>query len=80
MIGMCDDVVIWVRYGGVGARVILEKDEKYNVPILGNLATEKQEGYKRFILTQLNSMCTKLYRQVKVEQSTRLISRYDIGI
>ena len=32
--------------------------KKYNVPALGNLATEKPEGYKRFMLTQLNSMST----------------------
>ena len=42
--------------------------QKCNVPALGNLAIEKPEGYKRFMLTQLNSMSTKLRRQVKVEQ------------
>ena len=41
--------------------------KKYNVPALGDLATEKPEGYKRFLLTQLDSMSTKLRREVKVE-------------
>ena len=54
--------------------------KKYNVPALGNLATEKPEGYKRFMLTQLNSMSTKLRREVKVEQSTRLLNRYDVDM
>ena len=32
------------------------------------------------MLNQLNSMATKLQRQVKVEQSTRLLKTYDIDI
>ena len=54
--------------------------KKYNVPALGNLAMEKPEGYKRFMLTQLNSMSTKLRREVKVEQSTCLLNRYDVDM
>ena len=52
--------------------------EKYNVPALGNLKTEKPEGYKIFKLTQLHSMSTKL--QVKMDQSTRLLNRYGINM
>jgi len=51
---------------------------KYSGPGLGRLQVEKPEGYHRFISVQLNRMATRIIREVKVEQCTRLINKYDI--
>ena len=50
---------------------------KYSGPGLGKLQVEKPEGYHRFMSVQLNGIATRLVREVKVEQLTRLINRYD---
>ena len=54
--------------------------EKYKVPTLGYLKEEKPEGFNRFMSTQPNNMSTTITRAVKVEQTTRLINKYDIDM
>ena len=43
------------------------------MPALGNLETEKPEGYDRFMMVQLNGTATKVRRELKVDQCGRLI-------
>ena len=53
---------------------------RYSAPALGRLPVDKPEGYQRLMTTQLNGTATKLIRDVKVEQYTRLINHYDIDL
>ena len=53
---------------------------KYNVQSLGYLKTEKPKGYRQFMATQLNNISKTLNRRIKIEQSTRLINKYDVDM
>ena len=53
---------------------------KYSGPGLGKLQVEKPEGYHRLMSVQLNGMATRIVRDVKVEQITCLINRYDVDL
>ena len=49
-------------------------------PSLGSLELIKPEGYNRVMTTQVNGCATKMIREVKVEQCTRLLNRYDVDL
>jgi len=59
---------------------ITKRLEKYRTSALGDLSMDKPEGHQRFMSLQLNGTATKLIREVKVEQCTRLINKYDIDM
>ena len=59
---------------------ITKRLEKYKSPSLGNLSSEKPEGFKRIMAVQLNGTATKFRREVKVDQCTQLINRYDVDV
>ena len=47
---------------------------KYRRKALGKLTMKKPKGYKRFMLTQINSISTKLVSETQVEPSAFLIN------
>ena len=53
---------------------------KYNRKSLGQLATINPEGFKRFMMCQMNSISTRLTREAKLEQSRQLINHYDVDM
>ena len=53
---------------------------KYNRKSLGQLATIKPEGFKLFMMCQMNSISTRLTREAKIEQSSQLINHYDVDM
>ena len=65
---------------GLEEEQIAGRLKKYDVEPLGDLETEKPEGYRRFMTVQLNGVATKSIREVKIEQMTALINRYDIDM
>ena len=52
----------------------------YNVRPLGDLSVEKPEGYNRFMMTQVNGMATPRIRDLKIDQSKRLINKYNVDM
>ena len=59
---------------------VKKRMKKYNVPPFGYLKEEKPEGFHRFMSTQPNNMSTTLTRAVKIEQTTRLVNKYDVDM
>ena len=49
-------------------------------PALGRLSIDKPEGFKHFMVTQLNSALTALLWEIKVNQCTHLINQYDVNV
>ena len=47
--------------------------DKYRVPALDSLLTEKPEGYFRLMGAQVNGLSSKMARAVKVLQLTELL-------
>ena len=62
------------------AKRIEKKFKKYNVPMLGNMPREKDEGRCMFLYCQLNNASTKVVRDIKMDSVQRLNERYDIDI
>jgi len=65
---------------GLEDQQIEKRLSRYDVKPLGSLETQKPEGYRRFMSTQLNGTATKAIRDVKIEQTTNLINRYDVDM
>ena len=59
---------------------IAKRLEKYAMPSLGDLPTEKPMGFRRFMMTQLNGMATPAIRASKVARSVALINKYEVDI
>ena len=57
-----------------------KRSERYMAVSLGNLSTEKPEGFNRFMMTQLNGIASAMTRKTKIEQSTILINNYDVDV
>ncbi len=53
---------------------------KYTSPALGRLSTDKPEEFKRFMVTQLNGASMALLREIKIDQCTQLIKKYDVDV
>ena len=49
-------------------------------PSLGTTESCKLKGYNRMVATQLNGCATRMVREVKVKQCTRLLIRYDVNL
>ena len=68
------------------ALALLEEEQvkkrlaRFSSPSLGSLEFNKPEGYNRMMVTQLNGCATRMIREVKVEQCTQLLNRYDIDL
>ena len=62
------------------ARRMEKKFKKYNVPMLGNMPREKDEGRCRFLYCQLNNASTKVVRDIKMDTVQRLNDRYEIDV
>ena len=65
---------------GLEEQQVSKRLEKYLAPSLGDLPTEKPDGYRRFMAVQLNGTATPAIRAVKVEQCTALINKYDVDV
>ena len=59
---------------------VQKRSARYMVSSLGNLSTEKPDGYKWIMYTQLNGISTDMRHKTKVEQSTILINAYNINV
>jgi len=57
-----------------------KRSERYMATSLGNLSTDKPEGFNRFMMTQLNGIASLMTRRTKIEQSTILINNYDVDV
>ena len=68
------------------ALALLEEEQvrkrlpRFAGPSLGSLELCKPEGHHQVMVTQLNGCATWLVREVKVEQCTRLLNRYDVDL
>ena len=54
--------------------------QKYKVPALGYIKKEKPEGVYRFMAIQMNNISTITTQLVKIEQTTRLINKFDLDM
>ena len=53
---------------------------KYKVPALGYIKLEKPEGVYRFMAIQMNNISTITTELVKIEQTTRLINKFELDM
>ena len=53
---------------------------KYKVPALGYIKSEKPEGVYRFMAIQMNNISTITTELVKIEQTTRLINKFELDM
>ena len=58
---------------------LAEKFERYNVPALGDLPVEREDGTFRIMHTQLNSASSKEVRDIKVAECTMMVNKYDVN-
>ena len=56
------------------------KLEKYNMPAVGNMEEEKEEGRYRILYNQMNNASTRVVREIKMGMVERLNERYDVDI
>ena len=48
------------------------KLKKYNVPVMGHMEEEKEEGRCRILYNQMNNASTKVVREIKMGMAERL--------
>jgi hypothetical protein len=56
-----------------------EKLQKYNVPTLGEVPTQQEEGSFRILVCQMGGCSGKKIREPKIAATERLINKYEIN-
>jgi hypothetical protein len=56
------------------------KLKKYNVPVLGNIPTQRKDGAFRILVCQMGGCSGREIREIKIGVTERLIAKYEINL